>query len=301
MSRITTALPCHRFAFCLLVLGLAFVTTLSAQFETSLTVNKDTYITYEGLEATVTITNRSGADVVMGGPNDLPWLSFEITNPAGQPVQPLSMRAEQSLVLKSGATISRKVALSEHFSFSDYGTYGITANVYHPPSQQYFTSNRARANFTDAKKFWSKNFGVPIGQANAGQIRRYELCVLRDLEHTNLYVRLIDEKTELKIATFSLGHCIMVADPQVTLDRDNNMHALFMAAPHIYAHVTVNTQGRVSKREYHREILSNRPQLTSLAADQTITVQGGEPYDPTAAPVDAKPQGRSVRQRPPGL
>ena len=212
----------------------------------------------------------------------------------------MSLRSEQNMVLKSGTTVSRKVMLSEHFSFSDYGTYGITANVYHAPSQQYFTSNRARANFTDAKKFWSKNFGVPLGQRNAGQIRRYELCILRDLEHTNIYVKLIEEKTELKIATFSLGHCIMLADPQVTLDKENNLHVLFMAAPHIYAHVTVDTQGRITKREYHREILSNRPQLSALA-NQSITVQGGEPYDPTAVPVEVKPQGRSVGQRPSGL
>ncbi len=300
MSRFTSSHLCRGITLSLLVLGMAVAPKSHAQFETSLSVNKDTYLTYESLEATVTVTNRSGADVVMGGPNDLPWLSFEITNPSGNPVAPMALRSEQNLVLKSGATISRKVMLSQHFSFSDYGTYGITANVYHPPSQQYFTSNRARANFTDAKRFWSKNFGVPMGLPGAGQIRRYELCVLRDLEHTSLYVRLIAEKTDLKIATFSLGYCIMVADPQVTLDKDNNMHVLFMAVPHIYSHVTVDTQGKILKRLYHREVAGDRPQL-SLLADQSITVQGGQPYDPTAAPLDTKPQGRSVGQRPPGF
>lgn len=299
MFRSLSASVCQP-ALWLIMFGLIGVTPLAAQFETNVKVNKDTYITYEGLEATVTVTNRSGADVVMGGPNDLPWLSFEISNPSGHPVPPMSLRSEENLVLKSGATISRKVVLSDHYTFSDYGTYSITANIYHPPTQQYFTSNRARASFTDAKKFWSKNFGVPTGFPGAGKIRRYELCLLRDLEHTNLYVRLIDEKTELKVATFSLGYCIMVSDPQVSLDKDNNLHVLFMAAPHIYAHVSIDTQGHIMKRLYHREILSNRPQLSSLA-DQTITVQGGEPYDPTEAPVETKPQGRSVGQRPPGL
>lgn len=300
MSRLPSTCLSRSVALCLLVLAMALVTKSNAQFETSLTVNKDTYLTYEGLEATITVTNRSGADVVMGGPSDLPWLSFEIINPSGNPVPPMSLRSEQNLVLKSGGTISRKVVLSDHFSFSDYGNYSITANVYHPPSQQYFTSNRARANFTDAKKFWSKNFGVPMGQPGAGRIRRYELCVLRDLERTNLYVRVIEEKTDLKIATFSLGNCIMVADPQITLDKDNNLHVLFMAAPHIYSHVIVDTQGKILKRLYHREISGDRPQLSSLA-DQSITVRGGQPYDPTVSPVDAKPAGRSIGQRPPGF
>jgi hypothetical protein len=274
-----------------------------AQFLTEVKLNKGTYLTYEAVEVTVTIANRSGADVVMGGPNGQAWLIFEVTDPAGNRVPALRLRTDETLVFKAGANISRKIFVSDYHSFSEYGIYSITAGVYHPPSQQYFSSNRARATFTDTRPFWGKDkpFGVPLGLPGAGQIRHYELSVLRDTEHTHLYVRLIDDKTGLKIATFSLGTCIMISDPQIALDRDNMLHVLFMTLPHTYAHTTVDTQGRVIKTTYHKEIKTDRPQLV-VAGNQSIGVQGGVVFDPAAAAAAAAPvKGRSIGAKPPGL
>ena len=278
-------------------------TSARAQFMTNVTLNKSTYLTYEAVEATVTISNRSGADVVMGGPNGQAWLTFEVTDPAGNRVPQLRVPSDDTIVFKAGATISRKILVSDYHTFSEYGSYAIAASVYHPPSQQYFSSNRARATFTDTKPFWGKDnpFGVPLGLPGAGQIRHYELSILRDTDRTYLYVRLLDDKTGIKLATFSLGTCIMVADPQIVLDSNNMMHVLFMAAPHIYAHVIIDTQGRLAKRLYYREIKTNRPQLT-VQADQSILVQGGEPYDPTVPAAGSEaPKGRSIATKPPGL
>ena len=273
-----------------------------AQFTTSVTLNKSNYLTNEAVEATVTITNRSGADVVMGGRGGQSWLTFEVTDPSGNRLPPMRASGEETLVFKAGSTISRKVMVSDIYPFSDYGNYTVTASVYHPPTQQYYASNRARALFMDVKPFWEQSFGVPNGLPNAGQIRRYALCQMRDLERTYLYVRLLDDRTNLKLATYSLGNCIMVADPQVTLDAQNRLHVLFMAAPHIYAHVTIDTQGRLVKRLYYKEIKTDRPALT-VQADQTIAVQGGQPYDPVAeAQAQNQPaKGRSIGQKPPGL
>ena len=109
----------------------------------------------------------------------------------------------------------------------------------------------------------------------------------------------MEDRTNLKLVTYSLGNCIMVIDPQVTLDKDNKMHVLFMAAPHIYAHVSIDSQGKIQKRLYYKEIESNRPRLV-VDGTQNIAVSGGEPYDPTV-PAVTRPPGRSVKQRPPGL
>ncbi len=288
----------------LLVSGLLLASgtsSLYAQYQTNVTLNKATYLTYEVVEATVTISNRSGSDIVMGGPNGQSWLAFEVIAPSGNAVPAMQARADDNVIFKSGATISQKVLISNSYTFSEYGTYAVTASIYHPPSQQYFGSNRARAVFTDAKPFWEQSYGVPRDQPNAGQIRRYTLSTLRDTERTWLYVRVLEDKTNLKVNTFSLGTCILVADPQMTVDNANKLHVLFMAAPHIYAHVTVDTQGRLEKRRYYKEVETNRPKLV-VQADQSIDVGGGEPYDPTAAAAGAgKPKARSVGERPPGL
>lgn len=268
---------------------------------TNITLNKDNFLTYEGVEATITVTNRSGADIVMGGPNGLPWLSFDITDPSGRNSPPLRSRSDEAMVFKNGATISRKMLLSNFYSFSEYGNYFIAASIYHPPSQQYYSSNRVRASFTDTTSFWEQSYGVPTGLPNAGQIRRYTLSTMRDFERTYLYVRILEEKTKLKLATFSLGTCIMVTDPQITVDKDNMLHVLFMAVPHIYSHVVVDTQGKIYKRNYFKEVKENRPSMTMLP-DNNIGVVGGVPFDPNAPAQDpTKPQGRSIGEKPPGL
>lgn len=294
----------HTALLFLLITGLLFATgntALHAQYQTIVTLNKATYLTYEAVEATVTISNRSGSDIVMGGPNGQSWLAFEVMAPSGNAVPAMQTRADDNVIFKSGATISQKVLISNFYTFSEYGTYAVTASVYHPPSQQYYGSNRARAVFTDAKPFWEQSYGVPSDQPNAGQIRRYTLSTLRDTERTWLYVRVLEDKTNLKVNTFSLGTCILVADPQITVDSANKLHVLFMAAPHIYAHVTIDTQGRLEKRRYYKEVETNRPKLV-VQADQSIDVGGGEPYDPTApAAGTGKSKARSVSERPPGL
>jgi hypothetical protein len=286
----------------LLILSLLFFATgmARAQFETALQINKEMYLTHEGVEATVTVTNRSGADVVMGGPNETAWLSFDITDPQSRSLPPMSFRAEEKIVFKAGATLSRKVQLGENFSFSDPGPYRIVANIYHPLSQQYYASKRVTANFMDVNPFLKKVFGVPTGLPGAGQIRRYDLCLLRNLDRTSLYVKIVDDRTNLAMNTICLGNCIMVADPQVGLDTENRLHLLFMAAPHVYAHVGVDTQGQIFKRLYFKEEGTNRPAL-AVQPDRTIGVSGGTEYDPTTVTENARPPGRSVKQKPPGL
>lgn len=289
----------HSLLLCLV--ACLFASATQAQFQTNVKLNKETYLIYEGIEATVTITNRSGADVVMGGPRGGPWLGFNITDPKGYQVPTIGIDGAEPIIFKSGTTISRKVILSKQYSFSDYGNYFIAATVYHAPSQQYYSSNRARANFTGAKPFWQQSFGVPLGLPGAGQVRRYTLASMRDTDRTYLYVRVLDDRSGSNISTFSLGTAIMVTDPQVTIDRENKMHVLFMTVPRIYAHVVVDTQGRVFRRNYHRETDAERPQL-AVQPDGGIVVAGGYPFDPAIEVEQEKIiKGRSIGEKPPGL
>jgi hypothetical protein len=298
MNSIPRRLVSRVFILCLLLGGMS--PAARAQFMTNVALDKPSYLTYEPADATVTISNKSGSDVVMGGPNGQAWLTFEVTDPNGNRVPPLRLRTDETIVFKAGATLQRTIRLSDYLPFSEYGSYGVTASVYHPPSQQYYASNRVRVSVTDVKPFWEQSYGVPLGLPGAGQIRRYALCLLRDTEHTNLYVRILDDKTDIKLSTFCLGNCIMVADPQVTIDSANMLHILFMAKPQIYVHAIVNTQGRLEKAPtFHKEVPTSRPQLV-VQKDQTIDVLGGTVYDPTAATTSGT-KARSIKDKPPGL
>lgn len=299
---VPTNAPSQRavFTWVLFCAALLLPTLARAQYGVDIKLNKATYATYEAVEATLTIANRSGGDIVLGGPSDSQWLAFDITDPAGHQMPALRVRGQESIVFKAGTTISKKVIVSDYYSFSDYGNYTIAASVYHPISQQYYASNRAHATFTEPSALGKPiSFGVPAGLPGAGKIRNYALSVMRDFDRTYLYLRLLEDKSNLKLATFSLGTVILISDPQITLDKQNRLHVLFMAVPHIYSHVCIDTQGHIAKREYYKEVQTDRPQLTVDAGD-VISVKGGLPYDPVAPPPE-KLKGRSIGQKPPGL
>lgn len=274
--------------------------SLEAQFMTNIQLNKKNLLTYEGVEATVTISNRSGGDVVMRGPNGMSWLTFDITNPRGHAMPPMQVHVEENLLLKSGATISRKVLLSSSYSFGEPGNYRIGASVFHPGSSQYFASNKVIVNVNDARPFWEQNVGVPTGKPNAGKVRKFSLSVVRETQQASLYLRLQEERTGLNVITFSLGNVIMLMSPQVSVDLDNQLHAFFMTSPKIYAHVIVDAEGKIVSRTLYRETEASRPQLVTQP-NQGFTIQGGDIYDPSATQSAPRKQGRSIGVRPPGL
>ncbi len=287
---------------CLLVLcTLAAPRLARAQFETSLTLNKTNYLAGEAVEGTVTVVNRSGSDIVMGGPNGQSWLRFEVTGPDGSQVPAMRIRTDETFVFKAGGTKRYRVYVSDTHPFGGYGNYSVAASIYHPLSQQSYLSNRVRANFSDTKGFWEKTFGVPMGLPNAGQVRRYDLVYVRDADRTYLYVRLVDQRTDIRLCTYSLGQCIMVSNPQITIDASNNLHVLFMTLPHVYVHVTMDTQGKLGTPAYYKDDKTTRPQLVTQADQRSIGVSGGVVLDPNGQDPAAAPKGRSVSDRPPGL
>ena len=62
-----------------------------AQYVTNLTLLKNQFLTGEPVVAVVSVTNRSGADVIVGGHGAPDWLQFEITQSTGQRLSPITI------------------------------------------------------------------------------------------------------------------------------------------------------------------------------------------------------------------
>ena len=273
-----------------------------AQFATNLTIERTTFLSQEPITATVTIINRSGADVVMSGSGPrASWLSFDITDPAGRPVSASNMEPEAAFVFKAGDTISRKITINDTYAMSEPGAYSLKATVYHPPSRQHFESNGERFTVTDARAFKTFPFGVPQAYPGAGRMRSYHMIVFRESDRTTLYSRLVDDRTQSSLITAQLGPINLSLEPQMQLDRENRLHAFFLAVPKIFMHITITPDGKVAKREYYREVEDSRPTLITTATGE-FAVTGGQPYDPNAqSTATQRPKGRSASERPPGL
>jgi hypothetical protein len=267
-----------------------------AQYVTNLTLLKNQFLTGEPVVAVVSVTNRSGADVVVGGHGSRDWLQFEITQSTGQRLSPITIGSEEPLTMKAGGTTTHKVELSGGYSTANLGSFSVVANVLHPISGQFFMSNKARMTITDSKpNMFDQPFGVPQGFPNAGRQRRYQVILFRELDDLQLYCRITDDRSGAYIATFLLGPAMMAVQPQISIDVHNKLHVLFLAQPHVFCHAVVNPDGKIHQRTYYKDPEGNRPELVMTSAG--ANVMGGEPFDPTAPPKKRKAL-RKASERP---
>ena len=270
-----------------------------AQYVTNLTLVKNQFITGEPVVAVVTITNRSGGDVVVGGHGARDWLQFENTESTGRRLSPVGISSEEPITMKAGGTSKHTVEISGGYSTADLGTFNMVANVLHPISGQFYTSNKVRMTITDSKpNMFDQPFGVPQGFPNAGRQRRYQVILFRELDDLQLYCRLTDDRSGAYLSTFLLGPAMMAVQPQISIDVHNKLHIMFLAQPHIFCHAVVNPDGKIQQRNYYRDTDGNRPSL--VMTDKGARVQGGEGFDPGAPPPKRKAM-RKTSERPQAL
>ncbi len=282
---------------------LAWSGTARAQFQVGLAIDKVQHIVQEPQTVTVSVTNRSGADLILGGAQGRKWLSFDITDANERKHGSVHMDASEPMVFAAGSTISRKVTVvSNHIL--EQGNYGLKAMVYHAPSGQYYQSNRVRFQVLEGQRYKQPLvFGVPPQFPGAGKTRQYVLLMHQDLERSYFYVRLVDDATGAMLNTFQLGTLTLFRDPQYTLDRNNYLHVMFLTAPTIYHYCIVRPDGTLESQSMHKEVELNRPTLF-LTASNDVVLRGGVPFNPAAeraAQEEVAKKGRGISERPPGL
>ena len=271
----------------------------NAQLIVNMNLPKTNYLSYEPMVATVTVYNRAGNDVVLGGPKGRGWMSFDVYRD-GQLLSPRSFDGGfETMLLKAGRSVTKKVDINRLYPVADYGSYTINASVYFPPRRSYFSSKKRRVNVTDARAFWKQSFGFSQGRNKLASFRQFSLHEHRESANSALYVRLRETKGTKVYCTFSLGRFINVRKPQATIDAQNRLHVMHMISPRVYSHAKVSPEGAFLGNEYFRETTETRPSLV-IDAGGSVKVVGGIAYDPNKPP-EAKNQPKSASELPPGL
>ena len=104
----------HRYFFVSVFFTLIlFVTKESnAQLIVNMNLPKTNYLSYEPMVATVTVYNRAGNDVVLGGPKGRGWMSFDVYRD-GQLLSPRSFDGGfETMLLKAGRSVTKKVDIN---------------------------------------------------------------------------------------------------------------------------------------------------------------------------------------------
>ncbi len=254
--------------------AIAGTTTVQGQLAVEMKLEKKVYVSYESINAEVTVYNRAGRDVVLGGPGGTTWLRFQVKDSQGDLLSPGGRSVpEEPVLVRSGDRVTRTVDLANSYPVYHYGTYKIRASVYLPALERFYESDEATTNVSDGKQIWESAVGAPVNFPGGGS-RRFVLLTYRGEEKTELYMRLVDNDTGGVYATYSLGSVILFHRPQAVVDGAGNLNVLFLAAPQLFAHSIVGFDGSLLHREVYKASGFQRPVLT-MADGGTVQVRGG--------------------------
>ena len=266
-----------------------------AQIQIDLKFPRLQYISYEPVVANLVITNLAGRDVDLRDADGQSWFGFEVIGNEGRSIAPISNAGTEPLNIAVGKRVTRKINLTPLFGVHDFGTYRVRAHIYFADLNKFYYSQTKVFEVTDARPIWQKTVGVPEGESASGDVRTYSLMRNRFLDHTSLYVRVEDKDNGIVYATYSLGQVIAFGEPQVELDRSNQLHVLYCAAPRSWLYARVGLNGNLLSRASFAET-KTRPRLVH-SEDGMVKIAGGMMDTPvTQATRDTAPK---LSARPP--
>lgn len=266
----------------------------SAQLDVTLSLERDNYVSLETIEATVTIKNGVGKDVVLGGQGGNSWLNFQIHDTSGSPANPIRPVQVQPMVLRNGESLQRKFQLDRHFYLSESGTYIIRAAAYFPDLEKYNYSRPLRFNVQQPRPArWQEVFAIP-GERG---YRRFQVFTFNDTKKSFVCLSVVDEETKMVMSRTALGSVIVEKEVQPALDASKHLHLIYMGTPMLYVYQQIDPAGRITDRKYY--LASKGAPKLNKNSDGSVSIQGGSVYDPLLAP-KSKPF-RKLSDRPVGL
>ena len=259
---------------CVFVLGLAG--HAAAQIEIDLTLTRRTYLLYEPLVATITLTNLAGRDVTFSDERGKQWFNVEVTTQDGQVIQPYDRDYRlHPLTVPAGQTVKRKIDLNPLFPIRGMGSHHLRANIYLADADRFFASRYVTFDIAEGQLIWRQDIGVP---GNTFDTREVSLMTFQRPDRLELYARVRETESGTVFASTPLGRLIMNGMlPQALFDRRNTLHVLQEAAPSAYLYTELTTEGEevsMSQQAYLKRG-TNRPTL-SRTANGDVEVRGGQ-------------------------
>jgi hypothetical protein len=272
-----------------------------AQIQLQLKLNRHTYILYEPLIATVTITNNAGRDITFQDSGNKPWFNVEVYSQGGILLSPYDSDYKlSSLTLPAGQSVKRQIDLSPLFPIREMGPHRVRANVYFADTDRFFGSNMQGFDLTDGKVIWRQEVGAP-----GGSLRQMSLLTHRLPDRLLLYARVRDEANNVVYTTQSLNRLLISGrEPEVMLDRSNQMHILHQAVPRTFLYTIIGINGERVDQKVYTSAPGNQPYLTKDDSGG-IRVRGGEIQVARATALEGNllnaPTGPKLSDRPMGL
>ena len=289
----------HRRFILLFALCFALAQQLHAQIKVDMRIGRRLYIAYEPIMVTVAIANLSGHDITLTDADAQKWFSFQITTNDSRIVPPLDLDYHLTpLTIGAGQSVKRSLNLASLYGVQEFGTYHVKASVYSTEMQKYFSSPEDEFEITEGKLFWQQTVGVPAGVPGAGSFRTISLLTYQMMKDNMLYIRVEDKDAGLVYTTNQLGRLLTSFDPQIELDKANQIHVLQLIGPKSYIYSRIGLNGEWLGQLSYNAVMS-KPVLKKRA-DGSVVVVGGQ-LDAPVVPAPGAPAAPKLSDRPPGL
>ena len=259
----------------------------AAQVQIEISLARRTYMLYEPLVATVTLTNQAGRDLVFEDTGSKQWFNVDIATLDGQVIQPYNPDYTlKPLTVPAGQTVVRKIDLNPLFPVREMGTHRMRANVYLADSDKFFASRFVTFDIAEGQLMWRQDVGVP----GSTDTRQVSLMTFQRPDRLMLYLRIADGGNgSTMYTTQALGRVLAAtAQPQVMLDRMNTVHVLQEAMPSAFLYTQVSIDGERLNQQAYDKVGQSRPKLEKLA-DGDVQLHGGRLQAPQTATAATAP------------
>lgn len=248
-----------------------------AQVNVRLDLERDRYLLFESMIATVEIQNYSAVPLQLADQESAPWIRFEINRSNGERISIVgSGFLAGTATLAPGQTLAKSIDLVAYYHIRESGKYRIRALAKIGNLGGSFASREQIIEVVAGRQMLSKSAGFKDESGKDG-LRNYVLLEVQLGRQVWLYARVEDHQGDTIYGVVPLGEWVTFSEPKADTDRDGNFHVLHQAQPRHFRYSIISPKGVVLKRQS----LSNYnsiPRLTR-SEDGQVKVIGGESMD----------------------
>ncbi|MBI5687487.1 MAG: hypothetical protein HZC54_20635 [Verrucomicrobia bacterium] len=245
-----------------------------AQVNVRLDLERERYLLYEPMVATVDVHNYSAGQIQLADQESTPWLRFEITRSTGERIGMVGPGfLAGTMTLGPGQAGAKAANLVAYYQIRAPGKYRVRALVRAGNLGGSFASRECTVDVVAGRQMLSKPAGFKDESGKEG-LRNYSLIEVLLGRQVWLYARVEDQSGDNIYGVIPLGEWVTFSAPAAETDKEGNFHVLQQAQPRQFVHSVVSPKGVVLRRES----LSNYnsiPELKRLA-DGAVRVVGGE-------------------------
>ena len=256
----------------------------------------------------LTVQNRSGQDLVLGTVSD--WLTFTVVGDKDRVVAALRNDhdyAAGEANVPAGLFATREFNLTPYFDFRQPGHYTIKATIKIPQWQQEVAVDSVSFSIVNGIRLANMpdmEVGVPYFHSESNQapeIRRYFLERSDSRGNMKLFVRLTDVTGGHTTRLVPIGPYFSFSQPDVKLDRANDLHVLHQTGAQLFTYCVINTLGQILERQTY-QYTDQRPSLRGdtqggvdvIGGKRVVTDSDLPPPQPAAPAAPALPAVRDV-------